>query len=99
MSHNQKNIERWMNPWPEDAIVAAEASLNNLSGPISSKDIVVNIHDKTIAFVHFTKDNLTRVFTKIYLPCDHIYIWLQFAYPIDHIRVIPWSLPVAEHPI
>ena len=29
-----------MNPWPEDAIVAAEASLNNMVGPISSKDIV-----------------------------------------------------------
>jgi len=87
---NHIQITRWMQPWSEEALLAAEDALNGVNnGPIQEKDIVVYTHDHILASVVNVKDDVVYVLTRLLV--DDTWIWGEMRWQKSHVRKIAWG--------
>lgn len=84
-------IERWMTPWPEEAILSAEKALNDEPACVKPEDVVVNAKNKDIGVVKWIRNDFITVFVKMYVhgKC----IWAEKIWHVGCVRKMDWVWP------
>ena len=88
-----ERIVRWMNPWSESVIAAAETVLDNVDAEKEYRpgNIVVNVHHHELAVVDRTRSDVVDVRVKAFLSSGEC-VWVQQLWLRSATRLVPQNL-------